>query len=337
MLFSPAILFIPLLFLILYFGKFFLLPLSLSLFIFVVVKSLSLKLIFFFQKYLKIEINKFFSFVTVFLILFLSIFFIWKLLKFNIMLVNIKSSVYQENFMTIVDKLSQNNFQTFTDPLLKNLENVNIGKILGNILSFLTNFAGISSLVIVYLIFIIAEEKFFKAKIEIISQQKKTQNIIKKINSDIYNYFQIKFLTSFLTGLLTLLVLKLFQSDLAMLFALLAFFFNFIPFLGSLMSIIIPTIFSLVQFLDSSDPLFIFMSLTFVQIIVGNFLEPKLIGKSLNISPLIMLIVLSVMGKIWGIVGMFLSVPFLVTLLIIFSNFDKTRILAHLISEKGIK
>ena len=68
--------------------------------------------------------------------------------------------------------------------------------------------------------------------------------------------------------------------------------FNFIPFLGSIMSIMIPTIFSLVQFLNSSDPLFIFMSLTIVQIIVGNFLEPKLIGKSLNISPLIMLILL---------------------------------------------
>lgn len=337
MLLNPTIFFIPLLFLILYYGKFFLLPLSLSLFIFLIVKSLSLKLIFFFQKYLQIKIGNFISFLTVFLILFLSVFFIWKLLKFHVMLVNIKSSIYQENFMTILDKLSQNNFQNFINPIFKNLEDINIGNILGNILSFFTNFAGISSLVIVYLIFIIAEEKFFKAKIKIISQRKKTQNIIKKINTDIFNYFQIKFLTSFLTGLLTLLVLMLFQSDLTILFAFLAFFFNFIPFLGSIMSIIIPTIFSLVQFVSPSDPLFIFISLTFVQIIVGNFLEPKLIGKSLNISPLIMLIVLSVMGKIWGIVGMFLSVPFLVTLLIIFSNFDKTRILALLISEKGIK
>ena len=337
MLLNPIIFFIPLLFFILYYGKFFLLPLSLSLFIFLIVKSLSLKLIFFFQKYLQIKIGNFISFLTVFLILFLSVFFIWKLLKFHIMLVNIKSSIYQENFMTILDKLSQNNFQNFINPIFKNLEDINIGNILGNILSFFTNFAGISSLVIVYLIFIIAEEKFFKAKIKIISQRKKTQNIIKKINTDIFNYFQIKFLTSFLTGLLTLLVLMLFQSDLTILFAFLSFFFNFIPFLGSIMSIIIPTIFSLVQFVSPSDPLFIFISLTFVQIIVGNFLEPKLIGKSLNISPLIMLIVLSVMGKIWGIVGMFLSVPFLVTLLIIFSNFDKTRILALLISEKGIK
>ena len=103
------------------------------------------------------------------------------------------------------------------------------------------------------------------------------------------------------------------------------------------MSIVVPTIFSVVQFLNLSDPLIIFMSLTFVQIMVGNFLEPKLIGKSLNISPLIMLILLSVMGKLWGVIGMFLSVPFLVTLLIIFCNFEKTKVLAHLISEKGIK
>ena len=337
MLLNPSIFFVPLLFLILYYGKFFLLPLSLSLFIFVIIKSLSLRLIYIFEKHLHIKINNFISFLTVFLILFLSIFFIWKLLKFNIMLVNLKSSVYQENFMTILDKLSQNSIQNFVDPILQNLENINIGNFLVNILSFFTNFAGISSLVIVYLIFIIAEEKFFKKKLDNISQKKTTQKIIKKINSDICNYFQIKFLTSFLTGLLTLLVLKLFQSDLAILFAFLAFFFNFIPFVGSIMSIVVPTIFSVVQFLNLSDPLIIFMSLTFVQIMVGNFLEPKLIGKSLNISPLIMLILLSVMGKLWGVIGMFLSVPFLVTLLIIFCNFEKTKVLAHLISEKGIK
>ena len=126
MLLNPSIFFVPLLFLILYYGKFFLLPLSLSLFIFVIIKSLSLRLIYIFEKHLHIKINNFISFLTVFLILFLSIFFIWKLLKFNIMLVNLKSSVYQENFMTILDKLSQNSIQNFVDPILQNLENINI-------------------------------------------------------------------------------------------------------------------------------------------------------------------------------------------------------------------
>ena len=334
---SLSVILIPLLFLTLYYGKFFLLPLSLSLFIFIIIKSLSVKLISFFQKSFQIKLNNFISFLIVFLILVLSMFFIWKILEFNIMLVNLKSSIYQENLTKILDKLSQNNFQTFITPIFQNLEKVNVGIILTNILSVFTNFAGMSSLVIIYLFFIIAEEKFFREKLKMISKQKKTQKIIEKMNADIFNYFQIKFLTSLFTGLLTFLVLKLLQSDLAVFFAFLAFFLNFIPFLGSIISIIIPTIFSLVQFMSLSDPILILVSLTLVQITIGNFLEPKLIGKSLNISPLIMLIVLSVMGKIWGVIGMFLSVPFLVTLLIIFSNFNKTKILAVLISEKGIK
>tara|TARA_B100000686_G_C16767404_1_gene962748 strand:+ start:117 stop:335 length:219 start_codon:yes stop_codon:yes gene_type:complete len=71
-----------------------------------------------------------------------------------------------------------------------------------------------------------------------------------------------------------------------------------------------------------------------IQIFIGNFLEPKLMGKALNISPIVMLIFLSIMGKLWGISGMFLSVPMLVVLLIVLSSFKNTRDLALLISEK---
>ena len=74
----------------------------------------------------------------------------------------------------------------------------------------------------------------------------------------------------------------------------------------------------------------------FVQLLIGNFIEPKLIGRSLNLSPIVMILVLSIMGKLWGIAGMFLSIPFLVVLLIIFNNFKSTKKLAILISERGI-
>ena len=74
--------------------------------------------------------------------------------------------------------------------------------------------------------------------------------------------------------------------------------------------------------------------LTFSQILIGNFLETKMMGKTLNLSPIVMIIFLSIMGKVWGVAGMFLSVPILVFLLIIFSNLNSTKNLAILISEK---
>ena len=118
-------------------------------------------------------------------------------------------------------------------------------------------------------------------------------------------------------------------------FGILSLLLNFIPFIGSLLSIILPFCFSLIQNLNIFESFSIFILLTITQVIIGNLLEPKLMGKSLNLSPLIMLITLSLMGKIWGLSGMFLSVPILVILLIVFSNFKKTQRLAIILSEKG--
>ena len=98
---------------------------------------------------------------------------------------------------------------------------------------------------------------------------------------------------------------------------------------------LVPVIFSIVQSLDFSISVLTIVSLIFVQLLIGNFIEPKLMGKSLNLSPIIMIISLGIFGKIWGIAGMFLSVPILVVMLIIFSNFNQTKKIAIFLSEKG--
>ena len=130
--------------------------------------------------------------------------------------------------------------------------------------------------------------------------------------------------------------MKIIESDLAVGFAIFAFFLNFIPYIGSLFSIVLPSIFSSIETLNFLQPLLIFLSLLFTHIFIGNFLESKLMGKALNISPIVILIFLSIMGKLWGLSGMFLSVPTLVVLLIIFNNFKETKKIAILLSEKGI-
>ena len=111
---------------------------------------------------------------------------------------------------------------------------------------------------------------------------------------------------------------------------------NFIPFIGSLIAIVLPVIFSIVQSLDFSISVLTIVSLIFVQLLIGNFIEPKLMGKSLNLSPIIMIISLGIFGKIWGIAGMFLSVPILVVMLIIFSNFNQTKKIAIFYLKKEI-
>ena len=72
-----------------------------------------------------------------------------------------------------------------------------------------------------------------------------------------------------------------------------------------------------------------------VQALIGNVIEPRLTGRSLNISPLVMVVGLSVWGSIWGITGMILSVPIMVMAMIILAQFPRTRALAILMSESG--
>ena len=159
--------------------------------------------------------------------------------------------------------------------------------------------------------------------------------ILNKINSDIFFYFQLKTITSLLTGIFTFIILFCLKSDLAPAFGIMSFFLNFIPFIGSLLSILLPFVFSAVQFLDFFEPTLTFFFLVLIQIYIGNFLEPKLMGKTLNISPLVMIIFLTIMGKIWGVAGMFLSVPLLVVILIILRNMNSTKRIAIILSESG--
>ena len=84
------------------------------------------------------------------------------------------------------------------------------------------------------------------------------------------------------------------------------------------------------------EPTLTLILLLISQILIGNFFETKLMGKTLNISPIALIIFLSIMGKLWGLVGMFLSVPLLVILIIILNNFKDTKKIAIFLTEKGV-
>ena len=321
----------PLFILALYFGKFLLVPLLFSLFIFIILKSSSKKLSS--NNFFKINYELSFLLISIFFIL--LIYFIGILLESNLKKVINNSQLYQNNFVIVFDSIKNSKIASLPVSIDNFISNLNFTSIFSKILNSLTGIAGNVSLIFLYLIFIVLEEKLFKSKILKFSSNKSSMTIINKINNEIFSYFQLKTLTSLLTGILTFMTLSFFNNDLSIFFGLLSFLLNFIPFLGSLFSVILPFVFSLIQFLDLVQATFIIVILIFIQILVGNFIEPKLMGKSLNLSPIVMLITLSLMAKLWGISGMFLSIPLLVVLLIIFSNFKSTHKIAILLSEKG--
>lgn len=318
---------------LLYYGKFLLLPLTLALFIFVIIKSLSKKLIDSTLKLFNIKINYLISFFSIFFSFIIIIYSFVKVLNYNLRNVIDNSSYYQNNLKNLINLFSDYKIEKVIQ-LNKVFNDVNFLEIFSKIINYFTELTGSFSLILIYIIFFIIEEKLLAEKIKFFLNKLTTKNVLKKINNDIFKYFQIKTFTSFLTGIFTFLILSFFNSDLAPTFGIFAFFLNFIPFIGSLISIIVPTIFSLIQFFSFFESIIIFIMLTFSQILIGNFLETKMMGKTLNLSPVVMIIFLSIMGKVWGVAGMFLSVPILVFLLIIVSNLNSTKNIAILISEK---
>jgi len=193
--------------------------------------------------------------------------------------------------------------------------------------------------ILIYVVFLLLEQGNFVGKIASLAndeeKEKRVRLLIRKINEDVKKYISIKMLTSTATGILSYIFMKVVGVDFAEFWALLIFLLNFIPTIGSIVATIFPALITLVQF-ESYMPFFMVLGgVTAIQVCIGNILEPRLMGNSLNLSPLIILLNLSFWGMIWGIPGMFLCVPFLVISMIVFSHIPQTRPIAIILSRDG--
>jgi len=146
------------------------------------------------------------------------------------------------------------------------------------------------------------------------------EKTFKDITSQVQRYIATKFLLSLLTGSLAGFILWLFGVDFFIVWGVFAFLLNFIPNIGSVIAVILPAVMTLVQYESLGYTLLVTAILIVIQTIIGNGLEPKILGDRLGLNPLVILLSLLLWGYIWGIVGMFLSVPLTAVAKIIMSN-----------------
>jgi AI-2 transport protein TqsA len=145
----------------------------------------------------------------------------------------------------------------------------------------------------------------------------------------------LKTFVSAVVAIASWIIIRLIGIDFAEFWAVLIFIFNFIPYVGSFVAVLLPVLLTLVQFGAPGPFLVALVGLTGVQMVVGNFVEPRLMGNSLNLSPIVILLSLAAWSALWGVVGAFLCVPITVVMLIVFSEFEATRPLAILLSQDG--
>lgn len=219
------------------------------------------------------------------------------------------------------------------------LQYVNFPKVFSSVAVLLSVLAANLSLIIIYLLFIFLEYHTFDKKLKAMcSNRNQYENIVgvfARLNHDISKYLKVKTVVSALTGFASYIILLGFGVQNAEFWALFIFILNYIPTIGAVVAVIITLIAAAVQ----ADSLMAFIALSVilisVQLIIGNFIEPRSMGSYLNLSPMVILLSLAFWGKIWGVLGMLLCVPLMAVLTIILANFKKTLPIAILLTANG--
>ncbi len=318
-------------------GKSILIPFVFALLLWFIVRNIreELNRIPFVKKYFPLWLKNLIP--SVLLIVILT--FITKLLTVNINTLTKSYSLYEGNVMVLINQVNELFQINILEYVKSNSSNFNFGNILQKIIESLTGLVSNTFIIIIYALFILLEETHFYIKLKTVipgkTQFMQLTYVLDKIDKSVSKYIGLKTLVSFITGFLSYLALLFIGVDAPLFWAFLIFLLNYIPTIGSLIATIFPVIFCLLQFGDLFKGLLVLSIVGGIQIIVGNILEPKLAGNTLNISPFVAIFALSFWGAVWGITGMFLSVPITVIMVIIFSNFENTKAIAIMLSEKG--
>jgi len=178
-------------------------------------------------------------------------------------------------------------------------------------------------LVILFIIFILLEARFFRNKLEAAFENRSER--INKMGFDIMTqvarYLGAKSLFSLANGIIYTVSFMLVGLEFALVWGVVQFFMNYIPTLGSIATGVAISLFALIQFWPEPGPVIIVVAIILVvNLFLSNFLDPKLVGEHVGLSPLVVLISLSIWGYIWGFVGMLLAVPLTVIIKIVCEN-----------------
>ncbi len=222
--------------------------------------------------------------------------------------------------------------------ILTSIQSLSLNRIILNTLGSLLNFMSNSLLVLLFLLFILIGRNQLIKKVQVAFEAQtalRLAGMLTNINNQIQRYLIAKSIISLATGVLFFIVLQSFGVEFAIIWGLLAFLLNFIPNIGSIIATILPLLIGFIQFGSLGKLFWIALFLSTIQIVIGNFLDPRIVGRSLNLSPLVVLFSLMFCGWLWGVIGMFLAVPISVIVKIIFENMKSLRFMSILMSHSS--
>ena len=219
------------------------------------------------------------------------------------------------------------------------LEQIDLRALVTGLASSMGSFGGQLLLVILYASFLVVEQHTFLAKLAIAipdeARRERALAIMTTMNERVGNYLVVKTLVNIVLGVVSYLVMWMLGIEFAVFWAVLIGFLNYIPYIGSLLGVIFPVLLSLAQFGSFTMAAVSMATLTIVQIFVGNVLEPRMMSRAFNLSPLVVLVSLAVWSALWGLPGAILAVPMTAILLIVLAEIEGTRAIAVMLSASG--
>jgi predicted PurR-regulated permease PerM len=194
-----------------------------------------------------------------------------------------------------------------------------------------------AGLIYIFVLFLLLERQSLIPKLKVAVPNKKGMKVavmFERVNRQISRYLLLKALISAATGLLFYLACLATGLDFALVWGVLAFIFNFIPSIGSIIITFLTMVMALLQFFPNwANIIYVAILMVSIQMVLGNILDPRIQGIQLNLSPFVILISLTLWGFIWGVAGMFLAVPIMSILQIVFANVKSLKPFAVLIGS----
>lgn len=272
--------------------------------------------------------------------LFLGMWFIFEIVSHNLSKVMQAAPVYQQNFEKLIPRVVDLFHLDYAPTVRDLLQYIDLGSTITVLAKMFTGFAGKTLVIMFYVGFLLYEQRFFRHKIsEMIQDEKKEERVheaLRNIDTKIQGYIGVKSFVSAIDSVLTFTILSAFHVNFAGFWGLMAFFLHFIPYAGSFIALTLPTTIALIQYGDPTSAFAVLACLSVSHAFIGHILDPYLMGRSLNLSPIFIISSLAMWGMIWGVPGMFLSVPILTIIVIVLAQFPQTRPFAILISKTGV-
>lgn len=234
------------------------------------------------------------------------------------------------------DRIEKQNYMSedVKDSLKSALESFDVQGAFASLIGGGIDFSRTLMIILIYMAFIFAEQSIFKRKIMAIAgpRHREAASALDTMSRGVQRYLSVKTLISLLTGVLCYFLLVFTQVPYAVIFALLTFLLNYIPTFGSIVAGILAALTALAVHDSVMPAAIVAAGYVTVNIVLGSIIEPRILGRELNISPLVIIISVVFWVGLWGVVGGFLAVPLTAALQIVLANSDRGRPIAILLS-----